>query len=363
MSAKTIFILSICHLFGIFYMPDISVYAQNSDATGRVGNPADHLPSYIHQITWFGERPDWSLDGKRILFLEKTFGDVFEYEIESGNISPVTIHFKNYGFTRALYLANGDILLAGPMKPFDITNDQERNDARNHCTLMVLNKNLNRSPVSIGTLVSEGPAVSRRTMKIAFTHTWRQYPEKLKEGESQIYVADILYDEDDVPYLSKQELVLDSRNMPFKMHSLETQNFIPPDENKLTFTVYLKNNSNNTETFVLDLNKFQYQNVSNQPDWYNEVEGVFPNGRFTCVEAAPSSGNAWPLIDLYKLALDGSGDLQRLTYFTDYNGYKASQGVISDDGLWMCFQIGKSNDEAGAGYGMFLYDMKMAPVH
>jgi hypothetical protein len=32
-------------------------------------SPADHLPPYITQLTAFGERPDWSPDGKRILFL------------------------------------------------------------------------------------------------------------------------------------------------------------------------------------------------------------------------------------------------------------------------------------------------------
>ena len=36
-------------------------------------SPADHLPPHIRQVTWFGERADWSHDGKRILFLSKTF--------------------------------------------------------------------------------------------------------------------------------------------------------------------------------------------------------------------------------------------------------------------------------------------------
>jgi hypothetical protein len=35
-------------------------------------SPADHLPPYITQLTAFGERPDWSPDGKRLLFLSKT---------------------------------------------------------------------------------------------------------------------------------------------------------------------------------------------------------------------------------------------------------------------------------------------------
>ena len=32
-------------------------------------SPAEHLPPHITQVTWFGERADWSHDGKKILFL------------------------------------------------------------------------------------------------------------------------------------------------------------------------------------------------------------------------------------------------------------------------------------------------------
>ena len=46
-------------------------------------SPMDDLPDYISQLTHFGQRADWSHDGKRILFIEKTFGDVFEVEVSS----------------------------------------------------------------------------------------------------------------------------------------------------------------------------------------------------------------------------------------------------------------------------------------
>ncbi|HMJ64368.1 MAG TPA: hypothetical protein VK615_03365, partial [Candidatus Binatia bacterium] len=45
-------------------------------------SPADHLPAHITQVTWFGERADWSHDGKRILFLSKTFGDAMEIDLQ-----------------------------------------------------------------------------------------------------------------------------------------------------------------------------------------------------------------------------------------------------------------------------------------
>ena len=83
------------------------VYAQQQKS------PLEELPDYIKQITEFGQRADWSLDGKKILFIEKTFGDVFEVEVETGVIRPITHHFFHEGFVRALYLSNGDILLSG----------------------------------------------------------------------------------------------------------------------------------------------------------------------------------------------------------------------------------------------------------
>ena len=65
-------------------------------------------------------------------------------------------------------------------------------------------------------------------------------------------------------------------------------------------------------------------------------------------------------IDLWKLALDGSGKLQRLTYFSDTAGYKASNGVISDDGKFMAFQLAKAREAAGVGHGIFVYDFEKA---
>ena len=41
-------------------------------------NPADHLPPYIKLACGFGERPDWSHDGRFILFVNKPMGEVYE---------------------------------------------------------------------------------------------------------------------------------------------------------------------------------------------------------------------------------------------------------------------------------------------
>jgi Tol biopolymer transport system component len=45
---------------------------------------------YLKRVTQFGERADWSHDGKKILFVEKTYGDVYEIELATGKIFLLT---------------------------------------------------------------------------------------------------------------------------------------------------------------------------------------------------------------------------------------------------------------------------------
>jgi Tol biopolymer transport system component len=152
--------------------------------------------------------------------------------------------------------------------------------------------------------------------------------------------------------LSEQKLILDSRDLPFRC-GLETQNFRPPDERELTFSA---DHHQGTEVCAIDLATQQVTNYSNAPDQYDEPEGIFLDGQFTLVEGDRQNRKGWQFIDLWKPKLDGSGQTQRLTYFSDYPGYKASNPVVSDDGKFMAFQMARSRDPAGVGHGIFLYD-------
>src|SRR5437868_14668813 len=96
----------------------------SADKLERGASPIEHLPPYIRQLTSFGERADWSHDGKTILFLSKTFGDAMEIDVQSGAIRNLTAHYPHHGYTRALYLANGDILLSGPQQ-YDINDTRK----------------------------------------------------------------------------------------------------------------------------------------------------------------------------------------------------------------------------------------------
>ncbi|MCB1085496.1 MAG: prolyl oligopeptidase family serine peptidase [Verrucomicrobiae bacterium] len=316
----------------------------------RTGDPADHLPPWIRRLTWIGERPDWRHDGRRVLFVSKVYGDAYEYEMATGRIHSLSDHFPHHGFTRALYLANGDVLLVGPSETFDRTDKADRKRARHDIGRMyLLQRPFDHPPVDLGVEVDEGPAISRTRMNIAWTH-----------GEqAEISTAEIAY-RNGKPELANIRKVLDLSAFPAGTRMIETQNFIPPADRAITLSAYQLGGTKNTDTFTFNLETGELVNRSNSPDFYDEPEGIFPDGRHTLVEHADSKTSAWPLVDLYKLSLDGSGTLERLTRFAEFPGYKASQGVVSDDGRQMIFQIGKSGDEAGQGYGFFLYDFEKA---
>jgi hypothetical protein len=311
-------------------------------------SPDQDLPPHITRLTLFGERADFSHDGKRVLFLEKTFGDAYELDLATRALRLLTGHYKHVGYTRALYLANGDILLSGPER-FD---PKDPGPSRVHCFLSVLDQRLDRPPVPLGTKCSEGPAVSRKRMHIAWTHVAEQYPGEMPPGSSRIYEADI--DTGGTPRLVNRRLVLDSRELPFRC-MLESQNFRPPEERELTFSAY---GHNNTDVCAVDLVTKKVVNYANAPGQYDEPEGIAPDGRWTLVESdrESRSGRGPGHVDIWRLSLDGKGTWHRLTYFNTYPGYKASNPVVSDDGQFMAFQMARSRDPAGVGYGIFLYD-------
>jgi hypothetical protein len=303
-------------------------------------SPLDELPPYIQQVTQFGQRADWSHDGKRILFIEKTFGDVYEVELATKVIRPMTHDYYHEGYTRALYLANGDILLSGARK-FDVNDPQASRSERN-AELWVLKKELSGPPVPLGEKCSEGPAVSRKNMRIAWTQ------------RGAFYMADIAY-QNGKPELVNKKKILDVQDLPFKC-SLETQNFRPPDEKELIFTAY---NYQGTEVMGLDIETGKVVNYSKAPDQYDEPEGIFPDGKHTLVECDKHIRKGIHYNDIYKLALDGSGQTERLTFFSDYPGYKSTNPVVSDDGRYMAFQYAKRGDPAGVGRGILIFDLQM----
>ncbi len=327
-----------CRLF-VFAIALFTCVTTSSGQTHPAGtSPLDELPSYIRRVTYFGQRADWSHDGKRLLFIEKTFGDVYEVELATGIIRPMTHRYFHEGYTRALYLSNGDILLSGARK-FNAEDPWPSRSEKN-AELWVLKKDLSGPPTPLGVHCSEGPAVSRRRMHIAWT-----------QGNA-FHAGDIVY-ENGVPKLANVKKILEAKDLPFEC-GLETQNFRPPDEKELIFSAY---GYQGTEVAGLNLETGKVTNYSQAPGQYDEPEGIFPDGLHTLVECDKHNHQGSQYVDLYKLALDGSGQTERITRFADYPGYKASNPVVSDDGKFIAFQFAKVGDPAGVGRGLLVLDL------
>jgi len=323
-------------------------------------SPLVDLPSNIRKVHDWGQRADFSHDGKRIIFLEKTYGDVFELDLGNSRLKPLTHHYYHGGYTRALYLANGDILLSGTT----LFNAEDHRSSRvERAELWVLDKSLTKPPTRLGTFCSEGPAVSRKHMRIAWTTSYRQYPDEYQYKEFRVHTGDILYHEG-VPNLVNRKVVTSTIENPFfeKPSAIETQNFIPPLENKITLSLY--SYAGGSEVSILDLETGKIIKISTTPNHHSEPEGIYPDGKFTLVESSRQFGDAklkhGPVqyIDLWKLSLDGKETWERITHFTDYPGYKSSNPVVSDDGRYIAFQMAKIGDLAGVGRGLFILDLQ-----
>jgi len=324
----------------------ISVFAQSVPSD----SPADHLPAHIRQLSAFGERADWSHDGKKILFLTKTFGDAMELDLAAGAIRNLTVHYPHHGYTRALYLANGDILLSGP----EVFDPKHAGRARNECYLFVLDRTGTKPPVALGVHCNEGPAVSRHRLHFAWAEWTDPRPGEGDLSSSKLFEADVVYTEGR-PTLAGRRLVIDAADLPFRC-TLEPQNFRPPEEKDLTFSSYTAGGGK-CDVCLLDLDTRKVTNLTHSTDTYDEPEGIFPDGQATLVECDAQNHLGSGHVDLWKLALNGSGHYDRLTHFSDYPNYKASNPVVSDDGHFIAFQMAKSGESAGVGHGLFLYNL------
>ncbi len=318
-------------------------------AAGRKqGNPLENLPPNIEILNYFGERADISPDNQRVAFMAKSFGDAMVIDLRTRAIRCLTCNVPAAVFLRVMHLSNGDYILIGPDHFENIQVSRTRDNE-----LWYLSKERGAKPVRLGQKMSEGAAISKRSLKIAFSQVHAQAPELAPEA-SQLITADLDLS-GGAPKLINKKKVYESKD---RNCVLEAQDFYDND-NKMTFTCYEPKGM--ASVMGIDLRTGQVTDYSKAPGTYNEAEGIFPDGKYTCVESdrqcdwlggTRGSGN----IDIWKLKLDGTGkDFVRLTSFNDYEGGKASNPVVSTDGRFMAFQSARTTDPAGVGYGILLY--------
>jgi hypothetical protein len=319
-----------------------TVYGQR-----KAGSPIDVLPRNMEVLTHFGERADFSPDNQRVAFMNKSFGDAFVIDLETRIIQCLTCGVPGAAFLRIMHLSNGDYILIGPEQFKDIhTSRREDNE------LWFLSQKPGSKPIRFGNKMSEGAAISKKSLKISWSELPAQFPSMPKDS-SKLIVADVDYS-GSTPKLTNQKTVYESKDANCR---IEAQDFYDNDT-KMTFTCYEPKGL--ASAMGIDLRTGAVINFSKAPGTYNECEGIFPDGKYTCVEGDRQidklgGDRGSRQIDIYKLRLDGTGkDFVRLTHFNDYEGWKASNPVITTDGKLMAFQVAHAADEAGVGYGIIL---------
>jgi hypothetical protein len=308
--------------------------------------PVEKLPVHIKPLTNFGQRAEWSLNGKEVYFLDKPGGDVWAVSLKNKKLRQITKpqdRPQGHGYYRVACLANGDLLLGCGAE-------------RHQLYFQILDKNFKNPPQKIeGETLDEGPATSRKTMKIAWT-----LPE-----QKLIYAGIIQYDKGK-PYIGQKKLLVDYKSVVsdegIKYEDiLESQNWRFDDESELIFAQYRRGESFRCEVMGIHTQTGKIINYSKDSLAYDEPEGIFPNHQYTLVESDKhlfSKGTS--TIDIYKLALDGTGkNYERLTFFADVKGYRSSNPVVSDNARYMVFQGSIAGSEAGAGCGLYLFDFQL----
>ena len=337
-----------CYTARMRLLPFLLVLAAPFALQRAPGSPLDHLPANIEMLTYFGERADISPDNARIAFMAKSFGDAMVVDLKTRAIRCLTCSVPGAAFLRVMHLVTGDYILIGPDHFEDIRVSRTRDNQ-----LWFLGKDRGAKPLKFNERMSEGMAISKKSLKVAYSQVHAQVPD-VPEGASRLIVADVSLT-GGTASLTNKVVVYESKD---NSCTIEAQDFYDSDS-KMTFTCYEPKGA--ASVMGIDLATRQVTNFSRTPGTYNEVEGIFPGGQYTCVEAdrqiatlggSGGSGN----IDIWKLKLDGTGkDFVRLTHFNDFEGGKASNPVVSTDGRFMAFQAAKTTDAAGVGYGILVY--------
>lgn len=340
--------------------PPMEVVPQGDPERGsRPGSPLDDLPAGVTVLTDFGQRPDWSPDGREIAFLDNSpLGEVWIVEAATGATRSLTDRFEHRGFSRAAFLSNGDLLLCGPTSGPAPTS--ERPEAgRFTGVLSVLRAPFDEPPQPLGIPCWEGIATARTSMRIAWNRSDIDYTDsdlvdRVVNGITEVWTGEIR-DVDGRATVVNAHKVLD-RDAFGSLAVFEVQAFRPPDEYELLLTAYAYQGG---EVIGLDLDTGVVRNYSNSSA-YEEAEGVAPGGDAIYVERDTAYEGVDPgALDIWRLGLPDSSDptWERVTFLNRYAPYYASNPSVAPDGRTLAFQLSIDGEVEGQGEGILLLDL------
>ncbi|MEX2554223.1 MAG: hypothetical protein WEB06_01170 [Actinomycetota bacterium] len=348
---------------------EIPVVSLDPNKGTRDGSPVDNLPDNIRlldiQLPNGGapQRADWSPDGERLLVLDAPIGDLWEYTLATGATTNLTEQYVPAGVLRAHHLSNGDVVMCALTQRSAEDPEGDRFRGR----LWILQQPLGtRAPVPLGETCWEGIALSKHpdSTRIAWNQStidFTKVPDVFVEalmGESKILTGRIVYGSDGTPTMADRSVVLDKHDVSLDTPAVEAQDFRSLDDgdadpdDELIFTAYFHNGG---QPMGVNLDTGAVTDYAPTSLFYEEAEGIDPAGGYVLVERDLTITLFPGQLDIWRLSLDGSGALERLTTFDYYKGYGANNPVVSPDGTHMAFGL-KIEGEEGEGDGILLMD-------
>ena len=201
-----------------------------SHARRRSGGTAarsTRCPPEIEVLTRFGERADFSPDGRA----GRVHGEELRRRVRDrprrrarSAASPATC--PGAAFLRVMHLPSGDYLLIGPDHFEDVHVSRSRDNE-----LWFLSRRPGSRPVKLGQRMSEGAAVSKTSATIGFSVGHAQ-DASLPEGATQLVVADVDAAATPPRLLNRRVVHRSASDACF----LEAQDFFDQDR-QLTFTL------------------------------------------------------------------------------------------------------------------------------
>jgi hypothetical protein len=248
-------------------------------AQRKPGNQLDNLPSNMEVLTHFGERADISPDNQRVAFMAKSFGDAMTINVKTREIRCLTCNVPGAAFLRVMHLVTGDYILIGPARFADIRTSRSRDNE-----LWFLGKERGAKPIRLGQKMSEGAAISKKSLKIAFSQLHDQAPELAPEA-SRLMVADVDLSATP-PKLVNQKTVYESKD---RSCVLEAQDFYDNDS-KMIFTCYEPQSL--ASVMGIDLRTGAVTNFSKAPGHLQRTRGHLPRRAVHVRGRRPAGGAA-----------------------------------------------------------------------
>lgn len=322
---------------------------------------AEPRPAALSEATVlseFGGRAAYSPDGKRIAFVDRSYGNAYEIDIGSRKVRNLTSNIPHNGIIRIQYLPNGDYLITAPR----IHNGP---NTRAHLEMWVLDRSLTRGLQPLNEQVFEGIAVSKRSNLIA----WTVIEPELKPNESwamgfarptKRYTAQIAYHNGTAVLTDKHEIMT---TLPKECSFIEPQDFRDGDK-ELVYTCMGPMTTGQLSISVMGTKLPNGENITyyRHAGEYDEVEGIAPGGDWATVECGKQDKTGLPPLDICQLELRPDGPIRTLVIGSEPGSTRSiSNPVVSPNGQWIAFQRSdSSNPDIGAGNGLYL--LRLSPA-